>query len=292
MSPLALRSAGPPTPPLSPPTSANLVADPAALVAAPPAEVSVAALTTATVPVIDLDALLHRADLWRGAGLAGSPRSTITSGFAALDAELPGGGWPAGASIELLAEGGAAANRLAAGNGMLSLLLPAIARLTRAGRWVALIAPPLRIHAPAWAAAGVDLAHLLQVDAGDAAARSWACERCLRSGAVAAVIAWPGQLAFAQRRRLQLAAEAGGGSLFALLPGRLSGQSSPAPLRLLVEARREGASIRILKRRGGGCERRLAIPLGRPLPARKRAPAVPLIPDEVYGHALAGALAP
>ena len=242
MSPLALRSAGPPTPPLSPPTSANLVADPAALVAAPPAEVSVAALTTATVPVIDLDALLHRADLWRGAGLAGSPRSTITSGFAALDAELPGGGWPAGASIELLAEGGAAANRLAAGNGMLSLLLPAIARLTRAGRWVALIAPPLRIHAPAWAAAGVDLAHLLQVDAGDAAARSWACERCLRSGAVAAVIAWPGQLAFAQRRRLQLAAEAGGGSLFALLPGRLSGQSSPAPLRLLVEARREGAS--------------------------------------------------
>ena len=38
MSPLALRSAGPPTPPLSPPTSANLVADPAALVAAPPAD--------------------------------------------------------------------------------------------------------------------------------------------------------------------------------------------------------------------------------------------------------------
>jgi protein ImuA len=41
--------------------------------------------------------------LWRGSQLArGGPR-TIDTGFASLSAELPGGGWPVGALVELLA---------------------------------------------------------------------------------------------------------------------------------------------------------------------------------------------
>ncbi|NIE60692.1 recombinase RecA, partial [Burkholderia sp. Ap-955] len=41
--------------------------------------------------------------LWRGSQLArGGPR-TIETGFAPLSAELPGGGWPVGGLVELLA---------------------------------------------------------------------------------------------------------------------------------------------------------------------------------------------
>ena len=40
--------------------------------------------------------------LWRGSELAGSPASAWSSGFAALDAVLPGGGWPAQALSEIL----------------------------------------------------------------------------------------------------------------------------------------------------------------------------------------------
>lgn len=253
---------------------------------------------------VSLAALLQRPDLWRGHGLAAGDAATIASGFPQLDAELPGGGWPAAACVELLpgtalaasgeryapaasvrrAGGACDGGMHGAGNGALSLLVPALARLTAAGRWVALVAPPLAPHAPAWLRAGVDLAHLLHVDAADAGEACWAAERCLRAGAVAAVVAWPGLLPFATRKRLQLAAEAGRTTLFALLPALAAGQPSPAPLRLAVAARSDGVAVRILKRRGPFCERTLAVPLARPLRQRTW-PASPPEHDAARRHA-------
>ena len=40
--------------------------------------------------------------VWRGRDLAHGVRPGIASGYPALDTELPGGGWPAGAVTELL----------------------------------------------------------------------------------------------------------------------------------------------------------------------------------------------
>ncbi|HEY9105608.1 MAG TPA: hypothetical protein VIN58_02930, partial [Roseateles sp.] len=40
--------------------------------------------------------------LWRGSSLGAAADPTLASGFAALDAELPGGGWPLRAVTELL----------------------------------------------------------------------------------------------------------------------------------------------------------------------------------------------
>ncbi|MFX8125914.1 hypothetical protein ABTL08_19180, partial [Acinetobacter baumannii] len=40
--------------------------------------------------------------LWRGSSLGAHSAPTLPSGFAALDAELPGGGWPLGAVTEKL----------------------------------------------------------------------------------------------------------------------------------------------------------------------------------------------
>ena len=48
--------------------------------------------------------LLERSDIRRGDAFAVAPAPTFATGFARLDAELPGGGWPRGALTELLPE--------------------------------------------------------------------------------------------------------------------------------------------------------------------------------------------
>jgi len=60
--------------------------------------------------------LLRHPALWRGAG-AGAPEA-IPTGFRALVAGLPGGGWPVNTLVELLVP--------AAGIGEVRLLLPVI----------------------------------------------------------------------------------------------------------------------------------------------------------------------
>ena len=66
-----------------------------------------------------------------------------SSGFAALDAVLPGSGWPAGCLTELLCR--------EAGIGELRLLVPLLQRLTQQRRFVILLAPPHIPYAPALA---------------------------------------------------------------------------------------------------------------------------------------------
>ena len=104
--------------------------------------------------VLCLNDILVRPDVWRGR-LAEAAVPAQSSGFPVLDAELPGGGWPRGALTEILVDG--------VGLGECSLLLPAMNAMREAGRWSVLIAPPYAVHAPAWAAGGVDFAHLAVV---------------------------------------------------------------------------------------------------------------------------------
>ena len=78
--------------------------------------------------------------IWRGNQLMrGCPG--IASGFAPLDAELPGGGWPCGALTELLPQH--------EGIGELRILGPALAQLAAQGKFIAWIAPPYLPYAPA-----------------------------------------------------------------------------------------------------------------------------------------------
>ena len=71
----------------------------------------------------------------------------------------------------------------------MSLLLPALAGLSAAGGWLALVAPPWLPHAPAWSAAGLALERLVIVEAGRETA--WCVEQLLSCGGFAAVLAWP-----------------------------------------------------------------------------------------------------
>lgn len=204
---------------------------------------------------VDLAGLLARGDIWRGDALARLSTAGVGSGYPELDAELPGGGWPRGEVTELLVE--------RSGIGELTLLQPALARLSGAGGWIALVAPPFLPHAPAWAAAGVDPARLLVVAAGEEA--TWCCERLLAGRGFAAVLAWLGGRDAASRlRRLQVAAEGSQSLAFVWRPAAAARQPSPAPLRLMLAARPEGLALRILKRRGRPLAGWRSLPIFRP----------------------------
>lgn len=172
--------------------------------------------------VASLDSLLAARTLWQ-AGRTAPVATGEPTGHAALDALLPQGGWPRGALTELLLP--------ADGVGELALLLPTLARLTRAGGRVAIVAPPYLPYAPAWQAAGIALEALAVVDATPRDAL-WAFEQCLRSGACAAVLGWPLDANAQALRRLQVAAGSGDCLGFALRDRKHAGNPSPAALRL------------------------------------------------------------
>jgi len=204
---------------------------------------------------LPLAEVLARGDIWRGDTLPGLPAQAIASGQAELDAELPGGGWPQGCLTEILVDH--------CGQGEMSLLLPALSRLSQAGGWLALVDPPWLPHAPAWAAAGVVPERLLLIRAGRDAA--WGCEQLLACGGFAGVLAWPGRDIDARSlRRLQVAVE--GRPTLACLwrPAAVAAIPSPAPLRLMLAGGEVGLSVHILKRRGRPAARPLQLSIPRP----------------------------
>lgn len=188
--------------------------------------------------VVAIDSLLAARTLWHAGRPARLPPDGEATGYPALDASLPQGGWPRRALSELLLP--------ADGVGELALLLPTLARLTASGGTVVLVAPPFIPYAPAWQAAGVDLAGLQVVDATPREAL-WAQEQCLRSGACAAVLGWPAGGDDRTLRRLQVAADSGDCCGFVLRHRRHAANASPAALRLLLE----DGGWRVLKCRGG-----------------------------------------
>jgi hypothetical protein len=169
-----------------------------------------------------------------------TPTPAFPTGFAALDAALPGGGWPRGALTELI--------HGRAGIGELGLLAPALAR-TSETQGVALISAPYQVCGPGWAARDINLAQLLMVQAANPADRLWAASQALRSGAFGAVLLWlSGRVADRDLRRLQLAAETGQALAFLFRPLAAEREASPAALRLRLTA---GLTVDILKSRGG-----------------------------------------
>src|SRR5687768_8071889 len=90
-------------------------------------------------------------------GRTATPPAVEASGWRQFDAVLPGGGWQAGTVVELMPA--------ATGIGELSLLMPALARITSAGRHAALVAPPYIPFAPALSQHGVRLERLLVIRA-------------------------------------------------------------------------------------------------------------------------------
>lgn len=183
-----------------------------------------------------------RTDIWRGDSNAVASLPGIASGFAQLDAELPGNGWPVGTLTEIYAE--------AEGIGEISLLAPALAQLATQDKWIACIAPPWLPYAPALTALDIDLARLLIVRPRTRAETLWAARQAIASQACSAMLCWLTRADMQSLRRLQLAAEASHTLSVLFRPASEAQQATPAALKLMLQARLDGLALRILKRRG------------------------------------------
>lgn len=201
------------------------------------------------------------AGVWCGAALAAPGQRVQPSGHAALDAALPGGGWPCGAMAELLLP-----HHHAQGVPLWPLLLPALAAQAaqRAGV-VVFVNPPHDPLAAALGVAGLPAQRWCCVAAITSAQAWWACEQALRCPGVLAVLAWLPQAPVAVLRRLHLAAAQHQPLLWALRPEgpgqALARQASPAPLRLQLQSPGPGQlRVRVLKRRGAPLAQAIDLP--------------------------------
>ena len=202
--------------------------------------------------------------LWRADQLAAAASDVPTrpTGFAALDAELPGGGWPGAGLIELLQQ--------TPGHGELRLLAPSLAATTAPLLWVG---PPLQPYAPA--VSNLAPERWVIVDTERPPDAAWAAEQALRAGVLAAVLWWQGRepVAAATLRRLHLAATEGRTPLFGFRPLSVRSQSSPAPLRLVLELQAHGRlGVDVFKRRGPPLAAPLVLDLPGPVRRRRAAP--------------------
>jgi len=211
--------------------------------------------------------------VWRAPELAHAHEEVTESGHAALDAQLPGGGWPVGSLVEILQD--------QAGAHAWQLLLPALTRMAaRESGPVVLVNPPFEPFGPGLHAQGLRIERMLRVRAARPQACLWATEQALRSQDVAAVLAWLPQAKGAELRRLHLAASQHHRLLFVFRAMAALRDSSPARLRLQVEG--GGAlRVRIVKRRGPPLEHSIELPahpqrLAALLQARQGKASVPL----------------
>ncbi|MEO6017520.1 MAG: translesion DNA synthesis-associated protein ImuA [Polaromonas sp.] len=196
--------------------------------------------------------------VWRAGELGSASVQTVATGYAALDAALPGGGWPLGALVEVL--------QPQAGQQEWGLLAPGLARAVNApatpdepgAKLTALIGAPYLPFGPALGARQIDMRRLISIQGqpGNAPSLLWATREALQCADMAVVLAWLPDARSAHLRRLQIAAHAHHKLLFVFRPLRAQNESSPAPLRLLLEGTagmaEEGGNllVHVLKRRG------------------------------------------
>jgi len=194
--------------------------------------------------------LRQHPDLWR-AGQLGRAPDTLPTGFAELDAHLPGNGWPRAGLTELLLG--------TTGVGELRLLAPLFAHVSRTEmRWIAWVNPPFVPYAPALSALGIDIGKILLIHPRDHKEALWALEQTSRSGSCSVALGWLDErkLHVKDTRRLQLAARRGYTFTCLFRPEQAAAQNSMAELRLqmpapLREQEPGELNVSIKKRRGG-----------------------------------------
>ena len=198
---------------------------------------------------MSIEKLINHPHIWQGAG-SRPPHIVHSTGFKELDDHLPGGGWSTATLTEIVLGN--------YGVGELSLLMPALARLSRPQGpeqtvgWILWVSPPFIPYAPALSRHGIDLTRMLFVHAAPSHRDSlWAMEQALRAGSCVAVLAWVQSADETALRRLQLAAEEGRCWAVLFRPKAALRQRSPAALKLQLLREGEMTRVEILKCRGG-----------------------------------------
>ena len=197
--------------------------------------------------------------------------SGVPSSFAVLDAFLPWRGWPVAAMTEIMTD--------TVGCGELSLLLPAMARLTQEKRPIVCIGAPHALFSPALAQVGIDPTYVTQINSSSTLKHNkenlWSAEQALKTGLPGIVVLWSpihGHFPPETLRRLHLAALGSETILIHFRGASSMSQPSPAWLRFGYAADDAHIRLQVLKCRG-----RL---LTRPLITLDRAS----VQARLYGH--------
>ncbi|WP_071849997.1 translesion DNA synthesis-associated protein ImuA [Duganella sp. HH105] len=190
--------------------------------------------------------------VWRASELAVSHARTMSTGHPVLDSELPNGGWPRSALVELLVQ--------QHGIGEMQLLKPVLASLS-AKQTIALIQPPYLPHVMTCRSWCINDRNLLWIRPQSSADALWAAEQALKFGICGAVILWQTNVRPEALRRLNLAAQTTDTWLWLVRPMAAAADASPSPLRIALRPQAGGISADIIKRKGPHCENPIFIPL-------------------------------
>lgn len=184
---------------------------------------------------------LHHLNAWESSAATGSSLVT-TSGIPVLDELLPGGGWPKRGLVEIILPDPYC--------NPMSLLLPSLIRLSRQGRWIAMVNPTYPARSGLLKADAIHHDRVLQVNPHPGRSALWTAESMLYSGDCSVVMAWPNCNTELMGKRLQKAAARGKalGILF-----RYAGpatQPSGVQTRLKLEVDAQGRAVYLLNGKG------------------------------------------
>lgn len=230
------------------------------------------------------------AALWRGTDMGHRSGPVVGSGFADLDGQLPGSGWPCQSLTEVLCPQPSVLEWRLVG--------PALRTIVASGGTVVVVGPPKTPHLPGLAHLGIDERHLVWVRADAPAERLWCTEQLVKANACGALLSWLPQARPEQIRRLQVCAQACDGPVFLFRPAAAQHEPSAAPLRVMATFGVDWELfVHVLKRRGpahDGQVRLTSFPggLAAVLTPRLLMPSRLLPTREVNANVVGGTVAP
>jgi cell division inhibitor SulA/protein ImuA len=188
---------------------------------------------------------LHHLNAWeRKMAFSSSPATlpVTPTGIDGLDSLLPSGGWPKGGLVELIVPDEY--------TDVLSLIMPALVRLSRQGRLLAMVTPPHQARARLFTDANLNPFRVLQVNPHPGRSALWTAESMLWSGTCGAVLAWPNCNTELMDRRLQKAAARGKALGILIRYEGLAIPPSGVDVRLKVELGAEGSVVYLVNNQG------------------------------------------
>lgn len=166
----------------------------------------------------------------------------LPTGIGVLDDMLPDGGWPRAGVVEVTETADHAC--------AMELFMPALARVTRQGRGLALVAPPYPARKRIFTDTGVNPVRVVQVNPHPGRSALWTVESLLQSADYGVVMAWPGCDTELMDKRLQKAAMLGRVLCVLFRPPCRSTAVSSSNLRIVVDADEDGRALYLLNGRG------------------------------------------
>jgi len=191
--------------------------------------------------------------VWRGDALGTPVTTTVGTGFGALDAELPGHGWPCQSLTEVLQVQSSVLEW--------RLLAPAMRTLVEQGKQIVIVGPPKPPHLPGLKHLGLDERNVVWIQADKPVERLWATEQLIKANAAGMLVSWLPQARQEQIRRLQVCAQICDGPVILCRPAAAEHEASAAPLRLQARLGIDWElHVHLLKRKGPPHEGELTLP--------------------------------